>query len=277
MNSAGFGIGVRGWLSRIVLALSAAAMGTACAPVTAARGRFECVVAHGGSPSNGNMGAFDDVCAPAVSSARLLSSMAVAFLMIVLMESVIVRLPRRFPCARWTSGIVGTGWTPFLMYGLGVWFAHGLASGLWFDAGNSWLLMAETMAGANAVAIWDIGGMRTLPYDRDVGVVTLASRVGIDAAKRNVILFDAGIVVLTAIQFGDLGLVIAGTAVPLLVPWIAILSGALFSSVMLRRADSPYGYDVAMIAQHVLLLLCAAVLAAACWSDSSRIAGLMQP
>lgn len=274
MSSGGFGSGALAWTTRIVLACSAAVMGVACAPVTSAVDRFECVALHGGSPSNGNMGAFDGACASGVPADRLLLAV-LGFCVIVLVESVIVWLPRRFPEANCATRLIGTGWTPFLLYGFGVWLTHGLVSGAWFDAGNSWLPVAEAVAGANAVAAWNIEGLRTLTRDRDEGLATPVSRIGADTAKRNVVLCGAAVAVLTATRFGDLGLVIAGTGVPVLAMWVVVPVGALVVSLLLRRVDSPSGYGKVLIVQQLTTLLCAAAMCVACLSDASRIVGLM--
>lgn len=260
---------------RVTLAFAAVVMGASCAVVTSANGQFECAAMHGGSPSNGNMGSFGNGCASAIVPERLLLPGVVVFLMIVLMESLVMWSFRRFPERNRAKDLIGTGWTPFLLYGTGVWLTHGLASGAWFGSGNSWLLQAEVIAGANAASAWSVEGIRTLPRDRGEGVVTLVSRIGADAAKRNVMLWEAVIVVLTAVRFGDLGLVVAGTTVPVLVAWVAIPAGALLESVLLHRADSSSDYDGVLIAQHAMTLLCAASMVIACWADASRIAGLL--
>lgn len=275
MRSGGFGVGARVWLVRIVLTVSAVAGGTACALVTSAKASFECAALHGGSTSDGNMGSFADVCASDVSAGRLILLGALGFWVIVLTESIIMWLSRRFPDRCRATRLIGTGWTPFLLYVIGVWVAHGLASGAWFEVGNSWLPVSEFIVGANAVAAWDIEGMRTLPLDRVDGIVTPVSRIGVDAAKRNVMLCMASVAVLTATQFGDLGLVVTGTGIPVLVTWIAVLACAIVVSALLRRAESPSDYGKVMIAQQVMSLLCAAALCVACLSDASRIAGLM--
>lgn len=275
MRSDGFGYGVRAWMARIVLACSSAAMGIACASVTAANARFECVALHGGSLSNGNLGAFDNVCVHGASSGRSLLLGLLGFCAIVLTESLVVWLPRRFPGVRRVTRLTGIGWTPFLLYALGVWFTHGLASGVWFGAVNSWTPVAWGVAGVDAVAAWGIEGMRTLQIDRGRGIVTQVSRIGVDAEKRNVMLYVAAVVILMAIQFGDLGLVITGTGIPVLAMWIVAPVGALIVSMLLRHADSPSGYGKAMIAQQVMTLLCTVAMCVACWSDASRIVGLM--
>lgn len=277
MRSEGFGVGVGAWSARITLAVSAIAMGIACALVTSGKARFECVALNGGSPSNGNAGVLADACASGVSTGWSILQGTLGFWVIVLAESIIVWLPRRFPRRRPATRLTGTGWTPFLLYALGVWLAHGLASGAWFDVGNSWMLVAEFVAGANAVAVWSIEGMRKLPCDRNEGFVTPVSRIGADAARRNVMLCGASVAVLMATQFGDLGLVVAGTGIPVLATWIAVPAGALVVFVLLRRAESPSDYAKVMIAQQVMALLCAAALCVACWSDASRIAGLLLP
>ncbi|WP_140445836.1 MULTISPECIES: hypothetical protein [unclassified Bifidobacterium] len=80
------------------------------------------------------------------------------------------------------------------------------------------------IAGAIAVSANTIEGMCTLRIDRENGVVTPVSHIGLDAAVRSAILWVAAIDIVTAIQFGDLGLKIAGTSLSMIVLWVPVLA-----------------------------------------------------
>ncbi|KFI54166.1 hypothetical protein BCAL_2269 [Bifidobacterium callitrichos DSM 23973] len=77
-------------------------------------------------------------CAPELSIAWMLAMGVLMFALIVVIAALVAWPGRRHSGPRWASRLVGTNWTPFLVYGTGVWLAHGLASGVWFGSANIW-------------------------------------------------------------------------------------------------------------------------------------------
>lgn len=277
MRSVGFGSGMRAWASRTIGSLAAAAMGVACAALTAINERFTCAALHGWSPSEtGTAESAVRQCASDPSIVWILAMGALAFALIVVADALVARSARNHSGPRWTSRLVSTNWTPFLVYGTGVWVAHSLASGVWFGSANIWLIPAMVIAGAIAVSANTIEGMCTLRIDRENGIVTPVSRIGLDAAVRSVILWMAAIDIVTAIQFGDLDLNIVGAGPPVLVLWVPVLACSAIVVLTVRRPrPAPDGYGWALAAQHVMAVVVAVCMIVAIRSDEVRIEALL--
>lgn len=215
-------------------------------------------------------------CAPELSIAWMLAMGVLMFALIVVIAALVAWPGRRHSGPRWASRLVGTNWTPFLVYGTGVWLAHGLASGVWFGSANIWLISAMVIADAIAVSANTIEGMCALRIDRENGVVTPVLRIGLDASARNVILWVAAIDIVAAIQFGDLGLKIAGTSLPVIVLWVPVLACSAVVVLAIRRSrPSPDGYGRALIAQRVLAVVVAVCMIVAIHSDTVRVEALL--
>ncbi|WP_150384283.1 hypothetical protein [Bifidobacterium rousetti] len=132
------------------------------------------------------------------------------------------------------------------------------------------------IAGAIAVSANTIEGMCTLRIDRENGIVTPVSRIGLDAAVRSVILWMAAIDIVTAIQFGDLDLNIVGAGPPVLVLWVPVLACSAIVVLTVRRPrPAPDGYGWALAARHVMAVVVAVCMIVAIHSDTVRVEALL--